>query len=532
MSSIENCTSQESEFQFFLKIILSIFCVILLRIFIENFLNTSVNGKIFPWQGIAHATLYFFSVFFAFAISVYFFTKDSFKKIFAYLVKVFTFILVVPFVDYFVYGKVDLRYLMVKSDEILPTYFTLMNPLSKGIVTSGQYIAVLGIFAYLAHYVYKKTKNYLNSCLAIFFCYTFLFLCATIPSFLISFSLNQTNDPTGIYGKILSESWYLNMSQSTVFFEKAVFINTIAHELSMARIYFLIILVQLFIFLYNSNFWKKIKTNLRLSRIFYWTVISITGMIMAQKIFGDINLSNSINVISIVFYFCVLVLNIWLAVSVNDLEDMSLDKISNKTRPLAGGAITVNDWQKIQFILIVLLIIGLMLLNISTALPLILVQLLYYIYSTGPYKLKRHFLTASLTSGLGAIMVSMSGFFFVSPSQNLNDLPIKAFAAIGIIFALLSNFKDLKDYEGDLACKIKTIPVIFGFKKAKYIIVSFWIAVLFWIALFFEDKVITIFSIATSLIVFYLFTKKKYQEKYIILVFLLYTAVLFFEKGF
>ena len=122
----------------------------------------------------------------------------------------------------------------------------------------------------------------------------------------------------------------------------------------------------------------------------------------------------------------------------------------------------------------------------------------------------------------------MAGFFLVSPSQHVFTFPIKAILIIGISYAILSNLKDIKDYEGDKKENMRTLPVVFGLEKSKYIIAVLCALVILFTPFFLEIYSILSVSVCTSLFLFYLFTRKEYQEKYIFLVLFLYAILLFF----
>ena len=150
------------------------------------------------------------------------------------------------------------------------------------------------------------------------------------------------------------------------------------------------------------------------------------------------------------------------------------------------------------------------------------------VYSAKPLRLKRHFIFSSILIGIGSIAAAMAGFFLVSPDQHVSAFPVKAIVIIGIAYALLSNLKDIKDYEGDKKENMHTLPVVFGLEKSKKIIAFLCSLVIVAVPLILKIYSILPISIAISLFLFYLFTKKKYQEKYIFLTIFLFAIVLFF----
>ena len=535
MLTLEKISLKETSRSSFslLKIIATVFSIILVRIFIENFSSPSGDGYFFSWQGVfIHATLYFFSVFLSLAIITYFFTKEPFEEILTYLTKTYLFILVVPIVDIIFEGKVALNYITVGPGKLVPYYFKVMNPLSGLGITIGQHAAAYGIFISLGYFVYKKNNSITKGILLALAGYTMLFFCAIIPSLLVAISnYAQTSGQTvaDTYNLILNQSWFSNYLVNTSLFDKIIFQSETIHEISMGRIYFIFIIIQIAIifFISNKKLWLALKNDLRIERIAYWFIIASIGIIINQRIFGSVNLQNPINMVALVVFFSLITLNIWLAAFINDTEDVKIDSISNPSRPLVTKLISDHDWNLMQIILIVLIFFGTASLNESTAFLLMLAQASYYIYSAQPLRLKRHFIFSSILTGLAAVAIAMAGFFLVSPDQHIAAFPLKAVLIIGIAYGLFSNLKDIKDFAGDNYENMRTIPVVFGLLNSKYIISCLCSLVLISVPIILHVNSMILFSVSVSIFLFYLFTKKEYQEKYIFLAFFLYMITFF-----
>jgi 4-hydroxybenzoate polyprenyltransferase len=101
-----------------------------------------------------------------------------------------------------------------------------------------------------------------------------------------------------------------------------------------------------------------------------------------------------------------------------------------------------------------------------------LAALLTVLYSAPPVRLRRHALSASLTLGIArGCLLMVGGWAAVQPVWH----PAPWFA--GLVFGLYifgaGNTKDFADVRGDRAYGIRTLPVLFGARRAALMIAPF-----------------------------------------------------------
>lgn len=519
------------------KIILSLFGIVIIRTFFENFSSADPSGYFFSWKdAYLQFPIYYASIFLSFGLLLYFLTKKSLNQILNFEIKIFLFALLPPIIDLLVTkGKGSAILYIVTEPQKLPiAFFELLNPITSSGITFGVHVAAYLILIFLSIFIYRATRNILRAFLGIFIGYAIFFFYAITPSIIVAPHFLQ-NSPVSVseaYRSIFEQSW--TMMTQTSLGDKIFTYQNIGTSASLnepvTQLFFLYLTFQvgLFFIIFKPNLFASVKRNLCPERIVYWFIIAAIGIAINQKIFNDIIFLNSINIISLLVFFTLIILNIWFAVCVNDQEDIAIDKISNPTRPLAAETISLSEWKAIQTILALLVFLGILTMNRSVMFLFLLAQMLYYIYSARPLRLKSNFIFSSIIIGLASIAIAMAGFFLVSPDQHFDAFPINAILIIGISYALLSNLKDIKDFEGDRHENIKTMPVVFGLERAKHIIAFLCALVIITVPVVLKIHSILFLSICVSLFLFYLFTKKEYQEKYIFLVFFLYIAVLFF----
>lgn len=516
------------------KILTTFFCIISLRIFLDSYAYTFMSGYVFSWEHALHSLLYFSSLFLSFSILLFFLTKEDFKKILSFLSKVSTVILIVPLVDLLINrAPTHSLYLSMGSSNFIQTFLQLLNPFNDLGITKGIYFSAYLTLILFFIFVYKKTHNINNSLAAIFLGFLIFSMYSILPSiaFLPDFGFSSGNQPDLLYLFTLKQSWLgKDFLLNNGSLDSVSSNMNVLYEFAMARLYWLLIIIQSAVILFLSNriIWGSFVKNSRVERVANYSLIATIGIILTSRLSGNINIYNRINLLTIISFFFLIALNAWVAAFINDKEDVEIDAISNPERPFVDKTTPKVEWTSLNKYLFILMILGFLLLDKTVSFLLILTQCAFYIYSVPPLKLKRHFLSSSILIGATTVFMAMSGFFLVSSHQLLLGFPIKALLIIGLSYALLSNIKDIKDYAGDKAKNIRTMPVVFGLEKSKKIIALLYVLVFMNIPFLLSLKSLLPFAIIASAIVLYLLTKKIYQEKYIFYTKFVYMVILYF----
>jgi 4-hydroxybenzoate polyprenyltransferase len=92
-----------------------------------------------------------------------------------------------------------------------------------------------------------------------------------------------------------------------------------------------------------------------------------------------------------------------------------------------------------------------------------------YLYSTKPFRLKRLPVISNLALGIVYCFTFLAGFL-VAPAESWESFPLRLGIGFIVWFAFASEFKDIKDYEGDRIDGVRTLPGIFGLAKSKNLI--------------------------------------------------------------
>jgi geranylgeranylglycerol-phosphate geranylgeranyltransferase len=150
---------------------------------------------------------------------------------------------------------------------------------------------------------------------------------------------------------------------------------------------------------------------------------------------------------------------------INDVYDLSGDKINHPGRPIPSGLISVNAALYYYFILLaVSLFLSLFISNLNFAVNLLAILLLY-LYS---FRLKR------VAFGGNLVVSLLTGLTFIYGGIAVNNLYDSIIPAL---FAFLINLireivKDMEDTEGDIREGIISFPSKYGIKAAKQTIIA------------------------------------------------------------
>lgn len=514
-----------------------------IRLFFEAFSSPTPSGYFFSaYSTFLHAPLLFIAIFLSLMILLICFVKMEFNKSVNFVVLFSSIIMTPPITDLIVTGGkgLGIAYVFFGSvQEAVFDFFTFFGKIVDPGINYGIRLEVALILIGFFYLMYTKSRNIKKTIIGTILCYGIIFFYLTFPSiFALLFGAESSFDfykeigmrfPVwGVLHDMLSSS-LLNSIHSLKDLPQDNFL-LMDQQLDIlgTRIGWILIVLQsgwLF-YLGNKKAFLAWKKNLRWERSLYYLAISIFGIFFGLKTMtGDQSLLNAVDILGFIVFFMSIAMSFWLAVGINDIYDTKTDSINSPDRPLIKGDLTIRQQHFINTLLFVFIIIGLSLVNYLSLILLLTFQSIYYIYSVPPIRFKRIIGLSSLLVGFNALLVLMAGFFLVAPIQKISFFPTNLLAMMLIGFTLVVNVKDIKDFAGDKAENIKTIPVIFGLERGKIIIGFLGVLALIMIALLTETKGMAITSLAFSPVLFFLVNRKSYKEWPIFITFFLYVII-------
>lgn len=188
------------------------------------------------------------------------------------------------------------------------------------------------------------------------------------------------------------------------------------------------------------------------------------------------DLVNFVDKVHFQLLIIILILNLSLVIAyiamagLNDLFDYSIDCISNPTRPLVCGLITKNGLQKIIWIAIIISLLLSLSVSITSSILMVIVLILGALYSAPPFRLRQYLFIGHGILTIIALLTILIGQSLTHKSILITRINWHEFLAIAIVFFVASQFKDIKDVDGDKANYVTTLATIFGAKKAYWLV--------------------------------------------------------------
>lgn len=198
------------------------------------------------------------------------------------------------------------------------------------------------------------------------------------------------------------------------------------------------------------------------------------------------------------------------AIVTNNIEDLPVDRITNPNRPLVQSHISQPHYLNIAWISLLIafslsLVVGLLEFTTIAALSLV-----YFLYSTPPFKLKRYVLVAKFLIGTNSFFAALYGFMAMGGTASSFPLSWAIFILVPI--SLMANFVDLKDTAGDRLAEVKTLPVVLGQQKATYLIAGFTFFTYLYSGILLQNVFVMVLNAVFCVFHIYLILRTPYRE--------------------
>ena len=362
-------------------------------------------------------------------------------------------------------------------DDILYRFMTIGgNWLPIGI-TPGIKIEIVFITLVSCLYFYKKTNKILKSIFGAFLVYSVFMIYAFIL-FWIKF-----------VQELFGEGY------------------TFSDQL-LSNCYLVIIVVIGLILAYrtNSKYFLALLRDLRFLRLSHYFLMVAFGMVISY------NQDIVINTVSNPFFFLFIPISIIAAsiysIITNNIEDLEIDRISNPDRPLK--IIPLKTYQTLSWGFLFISLFYAIMVSFDAFFLIALWIGNYFFYSVPPFRLKRITFFSKTIIALNSLIFVLLGYTLMTGS--LQNFPNILFAFFLIGFTAVINFIDLKDYEGDKQCGIKTLPVVLGMTRAQQLIGTFFLLIYPSIYLLIPDSFLLLLLAPIGILQFYLVNRHPYKE--------------------
>uniref|UniRef100_A0A7C4TB27 Prenyltransferase n=1 Tax=candidate division WOR-3 bacterium TaxID=2052148 RepID=A0A7C4TB27_UNCW3 len=170
-----------------------------------------------------------------------------------------------------------------------------------------------------------------------------------------------------------------------------------------------------------------------------------------------------------VFLFLAIFFSYQASIVINDINDIKSDEFSKRKTPLNSGEIKVEEYRNWGIVFVAIALALGLLIGYRMFLIILLGNVLHFLYSSPPFRLKRFYPISILLISIGALLTAIAGYALYEPAKPFLSFPLKStlFIVIPLFFGL--NFRDLADYEGDRKTEVQTLFTIFGLNKGRII---------------------------------------------------------------
>ncbi|MGK2848493.1 MAG: UbiA family prenyltransferase [Minisyncoccota bacterium] len=449
------------------------FALILFRLLIENMLSRFQEHTFsFFFFEFTHTFLFFLCAFLLILPLVRYAGKTDFRKSTNILLFGFLIILTPPIIDTIIFhsGYFWSFYEFDGFLGLIRRFFTLFGDTPEIGITYGTRTEVVLVTLALGAYTLLKSQKVIKAFLVALGVYTILFILGTFPSWLTLgilmfqksfFAINQ-NDVAVLF-----------LAPEHIFSHNlADFRSVLNAKMSIVYGILAVLLIGMTVWREYPQYFRALWHNARLPQLIYHAGLLFIGMALAFS-FTDTSLNTDFFHLSGALALLIAVECAWIAsVIVNDLYDITIDRVTNCSRPLISNTIppTLYKTYGLLFFGTSLILGGIV--HFSVILLLLAYQAIAWIYSAPPFRFKRIPGIATILAASAGILILSTGFLVVSSENGIQALPFSLLLFLFIAYALAIPIKDFKDIRGDAIDHVYTIPVLLGAQNAKLFIGS------------------------------------------------------------
>jgi 4-hydroxybenzoate polyprenyltransferase len=160
--------------------------------------------------------------------------------------------------------------------------------------------------------------------------------------------------------------------------------------------------------------------------------------------------------------------------AINQYYDLEIDAINKPDRPLPSGRMTVPQVMTFAWILYAVSVILGLLVNVYFLIVVLISAAFTWGYSAPPIRFKNNGIFANIAMAIprGFLMI-VGGWVAIRPEDWANPTPWLIGTVIFLYVVGAASTKDFADVKGDKEGGAFTVVVVYGFKKAAWIIAPF-----------------------------------------------------------
>jgi 4-hydroxybenzoate polyprenyltransferase len=225
-------------------------------------------------------------------------------------------------------------------------------------------------------------------------------------------------------------------------------------------------------FVGSRRYFLEFFKDLRWARVAHYQLVFFLGAAFAPAQGRD--LLEASRLFGLVFVPLGLMPAVLFAIVTNNVADIDIDRASNPRRPLFEPGIDPRTYARTAWLFLVLTLSYACFAGVLGFLAIAFFTGSYYLYSAPPVRLKRVPVLSKLVIALNTLALMSAGYGIAG--GDVRALPASLVVFVLVAFTLAANFIDLKDYEGDKAAGIRTLPVLIGMRPSQILIAGSFVA--------------------------------------------------------
>ncbi len=464
-----------------LTIIVMVLCLTVVRLFLESFSSPEPTGFFAQIIGVvSYASLYGMLITF-FTILLSWISKKPMMWALRVVTLIFPIVILTPLIDLAFSGGTGfcIGYVQSADKSFIQHFFTFLFPHGARCgITPGLRIQIIVASIGMAGIVGMITKSWWRTIVGGVGTYAIAFVGGILP-IIINIITRVDNTHTFLSDAMASLMSTTHYPADAIGF--TAYPSTVTTAL-LARAQLLICIIGILIIWFYAHrstwnaWWKGLKAKLPVAGIHF--MLMIFGLTLGYQILGKPLLwPDWLGIIIILLAWTFACSGLGAA---NDLNDQTIDEISNKKWWLIEPRMEIGHLKAIQTIAIIFAIMFAWTINYNVLYCMFAFMAAYGMHSGG-IRFKQFWPTSTFFIVLSGCATFLAGYFALSGDQVVGNVPLSLLGMIAFLLIPYSIVKDIPDVAGDSKNAVYTFPVYFGVTVTSVLVVGL---VILWIILF------------------------------------------------
>ncbi|MFC2162949.1 UbiA family prenyltransferase [Candidatus Altiarchaeota archaeon] len=436
-----------------IQAVLIFLSIVFLRNYLEVFSDT---GGVFVNYShyFIHYPLFYLTAYLMIVVSMHLTSRTPINKVAKTVLAFFPILFLTPVLDLMYSGGYDVNYFYGNWETMLRSFLSFYGdpPGAIGGASFGMRSELATMIILTMTYVYLKSKSILRSIIHGSMIYTLIFILGCTPQ-LFAMASDQ----------MLGSGRFLDLVNHNTFTVN----RSVADKMALIITPISLAFILAWAYLSDPDKFHALARNIRPLRLAHYESMLTLGVILAYKANPSIfNMASPFTYLIFLNMLLSVALTWMSAVNLNDLWDLTSDKMTNKGRPLPTKTFKIDEYTQVTAIYLLGSVFYALSVSYEFLVLIIVCHVVSVLYSMPPVRLKKYPIVSKACIGLASMTIMYAGYAAANPGNSLNALPAATSLFIFAGYTLASHVIELKDYKSDKATGIRTLPVVLGLPLA------------------------------------------------------------------